>query len=1737
MPQDPSQPQVASGYYPADGGYSAPEQYASISSEKIIPAGSIIELPYHRRNGKPIQLRIDEDVRESDLQADLDAQFPKTAKNIALEMLESPEKVSKEDFDFALQQSEAMQGARGLREKGDEGTLSKLADVLPHALNSLYEGALAAGQSGVMAINTQLTPRQQLNALGSIVEGGIRGTKQLADIGGMAFNLATGDKYGAYSALKDMQAEEEIYKRGGGTIPLDPWAAEQANKIKNVLDVTVLMPGVGSLLGNLGKEAAVQTIKDVAKQTSVGIGRKAAAFAASGIGNTGREILDAASKKFGESAGKLALAGGVTAGVQDDGGVLTGLGTALALYGAPTALKYGMSTLKWAGKIAGADAASEVIAQGLKDAAEKGVSEPMLRAVAKALPGDSAMRAFGQIADSSINGGLIGATIAGVQAAADPFNTGGDILEQAFIGGATGTAVGATVGTIPAAVEYSPAGRNRAFVREMARDIAGRPENRSFVVDGQEIPVADIQNRIKLLNNDGMSTTDKARIFAILKSAEFSGNDVVFIDNDTILPESLGYLGEFMGKGVRITPGYDGKRSTILVNVDQITPASAIEEVSHAFIGREAGRKIISDLIANRGGLSAALEPLIDLGQRYYDLQVQSNPQAAAKFGRDLAMAKDVNLPPEVRQQAAITLAEEWAANGIAEYLKNEDPTVLQVGRGNQNAIGNFIRKALFEINSGLNLKPTAPTYDPITGFYYKDGKLIDDPVLADISKKMKNAILFFDKNEGAYFPSDQSAAKAAGKPRAKAPTRSPAEQAGVQINDKLIDGTLITGTRPMARYEDTHAVDQKSGAKAGAETTKTGIKPRGKAKTELGKDDYHNIVFQQFAKITGEQALDPEANAIGLYFGNTSKVPAGTPIVYTRSLDNAQLEGLFNIQTHQGKPLIAPENRDAVARFNQAAKDGSIIVVDYDMNIGKETAGRKYAVSGQQVLLPLGIQQTQTGGPIAGVYNLSLLNDIINYQRLLPGMEKIDGALAQFGINTLADVVPLVRTHIENYSSAGALPGVNALMAAYPNVSKESATILRDLMHLSSNIQPRKSAPDVRKNEPFIGSLAELPRRKVEAYSVQGERSETVMARERSVSNDIRLDAIRNTQLYAGPDGLPVKVNVNLEQFVPKQRSNFSPSRSIPETIGDKQVITDPETGRRAFIQPNGRTKVYGNDGALMGVYEDFTEAQTKLNQADINEAIRLANSTARSAGAVGAKAITPQYVASTISPGESVLNFGAGKPDKATGKYLHSEIIRSFGGRVEEYDFGANAVGALDKKYNTVFASNVLNVQSTPQMLESTLSQIWDRVNNSGRAVFNYPSSPRYLQMSPKEVAASIERVTGLTPVRVGGTSSAPLWEVSKVADSQSNIRFSPRSPAAIARRAEEAKAMRARMEEEAPVRIMTEWLSAAGQAKQKEAPSERAEPQRAKGKVRPSIVEQAKVQAQSELLRRAESTAGYAQLSKGQKAQFLKDAAEARNGIAQKALERIAAQQQAKREAFQQEVEAFKTNTKAYLANKDVPFLDVEETRQVLRKKPSKRIEATPAQLEAIARLEVAPEFVRRDLGPTPKPTEPGTYTGFEALSSVGLPREDVPVKQTISPRVVNLLGTAPTKSMARILGELAKQAADRPDLLRTKPTESMARILAELAKKSAEMPKREPVRIDVTTSIPEPAVDIVTPIDEPRLPSNMIVTRTPKGNFQLYVVTTAGKLSAEGLYNNYRDTLQRAQTKYQKKYATR
>jgi hypothetical protein len=195
---------------------------------------------------------------------------------------------------------------------------------------------------------------------------------------------------------------------------------------------------------------------------------------------------------------------------------------------------------------------------------------------------------------------------------------------------------------------------------------------------------------------------------------------------------------------------------------------------------------------------------------------------------------------------------------------------------------------------------------------------------------------------------------------------------------------------------------------------------------------------------------------------------------------------------------------------------------------------------------------------------------------------------------------------------------------------------------------------------------------------------------------------------------------------------------------------------------QPSGRTGYFFDYDKINNNRMPQQIPRGAQGMPDVADEVLAANKTARAAGAVGFRAITPRHVAATVRSGETVLNFGAGKPDSATGKYAHSETVRAAGGIVDEFDFGANSVGALGKQYDTVMASNVLNVQSGRNMLRSTLSDI--AASSKTRAVMNYPESPRYLDLSADDVAAEIRSAFGADPKIVGGTKRAPLWEVTK-------------------------------------------------------------------------------------------------------------------------------------------------------------------------------------------------------------------------------------------------------------------------------------------------------------------------------------------------------------------------------------
>ena len=168
--------------------------------------------------------------------------------------------------------------------------------------------------------------------------------------------------------------------------------------------------------------------------------------------------------------------------------------------------------------------------------------------------------------------------------------------------------------------------------------------------------------------------------------------------------------------------------------------------------------------------------------------------------------------------------------------------------------------------------------------------------------------------------------------------------------------------------------------------------------------------------------------------------------------------------------------------------------------------------------------------------------------------------------------------------------------------------------------------------------------------------------------------------------------------------------------------------------------------------------------------EEVRIANATSRSNGASAKnkdgsiRAIVPKYVAEHIGKECSILDFGAGKGA------LHTKWLREEGFNVTAYDFGDNVVdglhdeNALDKQYDIVFASNVLNVQSSIEMLFKTIRQAYSGVKPGGYFICNYPASPRKLDVGALDIYCALRQVFDTLPKRVGGTASAPLWKVQK-------------------------------------------------------------------------------------------------------------------------------------------------------------------------------------------------------------------------------------------------------------------------------------------------------------------------------------------------------------------------------------
>lgn len=167
-------------------------------------------------------------------------------------------------------------------------------------------------------------------------------------------------------------------------------------------------------------------------------------------------------------------------------------------------------------------------------------------------------------------------------------------------------------------------------------------------------------------------------------------------------------------------------------------------------------------------------------------------------------------------------------------------------------------------------------------------------------------------------------------------------------------------------------------------------------------------------------------------------------------------------------------------------------------------------------------------------------------------------------------------------------------------------------------------------------------------------------------------------------------------------------------------------------------------------------------LHETYTPEQMAVANVTSRARGAIGGKAITPRYVETVAHPKHEILDYGAGR-DAA-----HAETLKGKGLNVTAHEFGQNQnqrhdPKALTRKYDIVYASNVLNTQSSKAMMASTIDQIRAAVKPGGSFIGNFPMSPRKAgDIDASHVQAELER-RFKTVKRVGGTKQAPLFHAS--------------------------------------------------------------------------------------------------------------------------------------------------------------------------------------------------------------------------------------------------------------------------------------------------------------------------------------------------------------------------------------
>ena len=1153
--------------------------------DQILPKGSVVEIPQYKE-GKVYnhEVTLDEDIPASKFQEMVNQQFPRTTKDIVEQMAVTSVPVSREEYE--LVKKEGLLGQGGVDKRP---LYNRAYDVLKEGVGALLGGAVQTGKS---ALNREGNVLMQATA---------SGTRDLLNLGQIGYSLGMEaifpesmySDYDTYIVNTDIKRQAEDLDKGIPLIGNQQLTPEEVAKVKsaaNFVDVTTFMPAFK--LATAGVKAGAKALgKSIGKEALEGaaeaVGKETAGEAAESVGKmkpvgsadfaSKEEFLDGLKKIADENApwyrraaagaaGKVseyALEGPYDAlakmsrfakehvGKKTTDIAATGAGVGIASSEEYRGDALGLGVLilgaKGLGKVTTAvskilgdtKAASSIISE-LVEQIPAGKTRPELRILAQ-VP-DPVYNMARNVLDASLEGTLLGTSLGYMRAEADPTASGADKILGGISGAAMGATIGATGGLAGGAwKEISGKSRKENFTREFAKDILQRPESRKTTVRGNDVDIPNERdNRIKFFANENIPLKEKQLIHNILASSELVGTEVLFIDSATKLPDVLAGSGDKMGAGAYVMN--DNGTPVVIVNVDRINARTAIEEIAHSLIADKEASKAIDKLVKNAGDPEKVIQDIADgIGKEYIDATRKVDPKRADSYQQDLNFALDPRNSMEDRRVAVMDMVHEYLARGVAERLSGKRPEAFLKG-GQEPLISKVWNDVTNSIKSAIASPATGATFDPINKVFYKDGKLIQDPVLDSMTASV------FGKVAGS---AEQKAKPAKGSPPAP--------------GEKGAGGETVIDVIRTPRYEAV-TIDKTTG------------KPR--VSTNKEASEKHGFIHNQVKNIFGEVLADKNS---GIGAGNISD---GTPVVFVNKVTPEQIQALFQVKHEDGSTYIKPENQKAVIGILDALNNSQIVQADAVLATGRTLDDNtSYFARVGSLVIPLAIQQTTPvvgpkgsikggSGIIASVYNLSLLNELIDHQRKYT--PAVDKALKEFKVNTLDDVIPIVQEWFANYSSGSPKPAAKALGEAF-KVSDESATVMRDLLHLGGGMKPGKGLTyaEVKGNVPGI-DFRELPPSVQQTFSVLGEKKEGRLTRDRNVFQSIRLDEIFETKTYA-PDGSPRNVNIDRARVFHPIRANFSPGTGVSiEDINGSRVVIDDNIGAKMYIDPDGKTKLF---------------------------------------------------------------------------------------------------------------------------------------------------------------------------------------------------------------------------------------------------------------------------------------------------------------------------------------------------------------------------------------------------------------------------------------------------------------------------------------------------------------------------------------------------------------------------------